>query len=430
MRRRSRGVPPEPARSAGAESNGAESAPTTATPGDVERPGAGVTRRGLLLGGGVGVGVGALAGFTLRGVVPDAAGPAPTGRAASGDAVASLGARQAGVDRPETPQRNALVVVADVPGTTGAESVLALLATLGGAIDRVTDHSRADPLVVPDGPGDLAVTIGIGPRLVSAIDPGLPGATGLPAFASDGELDPALRGGDLMVAVYSSDAAVLHGVAESLLASAPGAARRWSQTGVRGAGEGTIVRNPLGYHDGVIVPHSPEELSENVWIGADSAAADGTIAVIRRLRLDVSRFHSQPVPTQDRVIGRQRSDGAPLSGGALTDEANLLAKTPEGDYLVPVRSHVRAAHPSFTGSALMLRRGYAFSNGVGPGEATDDGLLFMCYQRDIETFTRTQHRLDESDDLMSFVTVTASASFLVVPGRRDGEPLGRRLIQR
>jgi dye decolorizing peroxidase len=321
------------------------------------------------------------------------------------------------------------VVVADVPDSAGSAAVLSLLAAVGDAVDRITDPSRADPLVVPDGPGDLAVTIGIGPRLVTALDPALPGATALPAFASDGALDPRLTGGDLLVAVYSSDASVLHGVADAVLTAAPAATRRWSQVGVRGAGEGTIARNPLGFHDGVIVPRTPEELAENVWIGTDVAGAtDATVAVIRRLRLDVSRFHAQPLDEQDRVIGRRRTDGVPLSGGGPTDQVNLTAKTPEGDYLVPLRSHVRAAHPSFTGSALMLRRGYTFSNAVAPGEAPDDGLLFMCYQRSLDTFTRTQQRLDETDDLMGYATATASASFLIVPGSRDGEPLGSRLV--
>ncbi|MFJ4159947.1 Dyp-type peroxidase [Microbacterium testaceum] len=340
---------------------------------------------------------------------------------APGERVAARGIHQAGMDRPSTPQKNAVVLVADLPSEPDSAAVQDVLHALGDAAERVTDGIEIT--VVPDGPGDLTVTIGIGPRLVAALDPSLPGAQALPTFASDAALDPQLSGGDLLIAAYGSDAGVLHGVVAHVLAAVPGATRRWSQTGVRGAGDGTVVRNPLGYHDGIIVPHGQTELAANVWI-PDGPAAGGTIAVIRRLRLDVDRFRAQPGERQDAIIGRRRQDGSPLSGGALTDAVDLRAKTPEGEYVIPLRSHARAAHPSFTGSALMLRRGYAYSNAVAPGTRSDDGLLFICFQKDLDTFVRTQQRLDDVDDLMTYATATASASFLVVPGRTTDDPLG------
>ncbi|OZD54405.1 hypothetical protein CH252_08905 [Rhodococcus sp. 06-1477-1B] len=387
---------------------------------------AAVSRRGLLWGGGVGLGIGAVVGAVSAAAVR----PQPTSTASataappSGERVAARGIHQAGIDRPATPQKNAVVLVADLPRAADAGEVRELLAALGDAVERVTDGAEA--AVVPDGPGDLTVTIGVGPRIVAAIDPSLPGAAALPVFASDAPLDPALSGGDILVAAYGSDAAILHGVVAHVLAAVPSATTRWSQAGVRGAGEGTIVRNPLGYHDGIIVPHGESELDANVWI-ADGPAAGGTIAVIRRLRLDVARFRGQSDDRQDAIVGRRRLDGSPLSGGGLTDAVDLRAKTPEGEYLVPARAHARAAHPSFTGSALMLRRGYAYSNAVAPGADPDDGLLFMCFQNDLDTFSRTQHRLDETDDLMTYATVTASASFLIVPGRGTADPLGSTL---
>ncbi|MDF2664629.1 MAG: Dyp-type peroxidase [Microbacterium sp.] len=384
-----------------------------------------ISRRGLLLGGGVGLGVGAVFGAVGASATrPPSTTETKTAVATTGQRVVARGIHQAGIDRPATPQKNAVVVVADVPADIDRAEVLGLLAALGDSVERVTDGTETS--VTPDGPMDLTVTIGIGPRLVSAIDPSLPGADALPAFASDAPLDPALSGGDILIAAYGSDAGALHAAVAHVLAASPTAVRRWSQTGVRGSGEGTIVRNPLGYHDGIIVPQSAADLDANVWIG-DGPAAGGTIAVIRRLRLDVARFRSETPDRQDAVIGRRRLDGSPLSGGALTDAVDLRAKTPEGDYLIPVRSHARAAHPSFTGSALMLRRGYAFSNAVRPGAAADDGLLFMCFQNDLESFVRSQRRLDEVDDLMTYTTVTASASFLIVPGRSSDAPLGGSL---
>jgi dye decolorizing peroxidase len=205
---------------------------------------------------------------------------------------------------------------------------------------------------------------------------------------------------------------------------------RWQQAGFRAAGYGTVTRNPLGYKDGVIVPHGDTELAENVWI-ADGPLAGGTICVIRRLRLAVPEFRSQPLARQDAIIGRERVDGTPLSGGQPDDPVDVNAKSADGTLLIPARSHVRAAHPAFTGSALMLRRGYAFANGIvaGPdGSAVDDqGLVFICFQNDIATFTRTQLRMDELDDLLKFTTATASATFLILPGFSATTPLGASL---
>ena len=71
----------------------------------------------------------------------------------------------------------------------------------------------------------------------------------------------------------------------------------------------------------------------------------------------------------------------------------------------------------------MLRRSYGYENSTA-----DQGLLFVCFQRDLATFVRTQQRLDEVDELMRFATTTASGSFLVLPGFDHRRPLGATLF--
>jgi dye decolorizing peroxidase len=231
---------------------------------------------------------------------------------------------------------------------------------------------------------------------------------------------------------YSSDPIHIGTFLESLAQGLadPGATQlaslRHSQHVFRAPGTGTVARNPLGFHDGIVVPHGAE-LDENVWI-PDGPAQGGTICVIRRLRLDLARFAGLKTPEREAVIGRQQNSGAPLSGGSRMDQADLGAKTPEGDFVVPVRSHVRAAHPSFTGSALMLRRSYAFDNGRTANGDLDAGLYFVCFQTSLDTFVKTQRRLDEHDDLMGYATATASATFLILPGFTPGKPLGASLL--
>lgn len=368
----------------------------------------GISRRGVLLGAGAGLAAGA-AGLTVGAtLLASGAGAAP------GGTVPAAGTTQAGVARPSTPQRRGLIAVFTIPVTPARAVLRERLAALGAAVLDDTDSAAA--------PGDLTVTIGIGPRLVDSIDPGLPGADGLPAFRGDDAITPARNGGDLMIAVHASEGASLHAVLGRVAAAIPEAQLAWDEDLVRAAGTGTVVRNPLGYLDGIMVPHSEEELAENVWI-ASGPAAGGTICVIRRLRLDIDGFGERPVVERNAIIGRHRVDGSPLSGGTRDDEVDLRAKTEAGDYLTPARSHVRAAHPSFTGSRLMLRRGYAFGT-----QPDDRGLMFICFQNEFDTFVKTQHRLDEVDDLMAFAEPTASASFLVLPGFTRDEPLGNTLF--
>jgi dye decolorizing peroxidase len=365
------------------------------------------------------------------------------GTGVAGAPVDPHGPYQAGIARPTTPQSHGVMAVLDLadtaPALTGASDFVAglqaLCALLGEAITALTspggssavDSSGAELL---DGPGDLTVTVGIGPRLVRAVDPSLPGAVELPRFASDDGLTADRIGGDILLAAYSSNPNDADHAVRWLASrvSGAGASLRWSQRLFRGPGNGTVTRNPLGFHDGIIVPHGDTELDQHVWI-PEGPLAGGTICVVRRLRLDSSGFHGESQARQEAIIGRRRHDGSPLSGGERDDEVDLLAKSPDGQYVVPARSHVRAAHPSFTGSALMLRRGYAFDDGSLGDDPNirDAGLMFTCFQRELRTFVQTQHRLDETDDLMGYATPTASATFLILPGFTPDRPLGSAL---
>lgn len=366
------------------------------------------SRRGLLtgaLGGALGIAVGAGTVAAISGTSDD---PAPS------TAVAADGPNQAGIHRPVAPQQFGRLVVLDAAGTDRD-----WIAGVGARILELAGGSASD--LLPDGPGDLTMSVGLGPRLVAAIDPSLPGTEALPPFVGDDRMPPSAIGGDLLLSAYSSDPTVLGAVLDDLAALIPGATVRWQQAMFRGAGEGTKARNPLGFMDGIVVPHGDDELAESVWIGSGPLAG-ATICVVRRLQLDTARFRSLETGRREAVIGRKLRDGSPLSGGKPDDQVDLRAKTAEGEFLVPARAHARAAHPSFTGSPLMLRRSYSFDDG-----GDDHGLVFISFQNTLRAFTATQHRLDEVDDLMGFVTPTASATFLMLPGFSDGSPLGSTL---
>lgn len=380
-----------------------------------DQPEPGISRRGLIFGTGAsalgGLALGAGLATTIR---PAATAPAPPPPAA-GTPVPAAGANQAGIGRPANPQTHHLVVVADLDLVRAS----ATLAALGTQVLRLTDPQTHAEL--PDGAGDLTIHIGIGPRVL-ALNPTTAGLADLPLFAGDAALPPTMLGGDLLLAIQATNPAVLE-TAYEVLSGVGGLTVRWRELGYRGPSEDGITRNPLGYHDGVIIPRGDAELAEQVWI-SDGPLAGGAICVIRRFVLDTRSFAALTPERQDAVIGRERVSGRPLSGGQLRDQADINARTPDGELIVPLRSHVRAAHPSFTDSGLMLRRGYGFST---TGAVPEHGLLFICYQNAVRTFVATQQRMDEMDDLMGFARPTATASFAILPGYAADRPLGSTL---
>lgn len=381
-----------------------------ADPPGPHRPGP--SRRALLTTS-LGVLAGAAVGVGAAAAIEHDDAPMPTPNQVTSSQAQVHGAHQAGIDRPSTPQTFALFQIADL--TNPAD--LSFLADLGNRIASLI--ADPPPGLLPDGPQGLTVTIGLGPRVITAADKTLPGAQPLPAFAADHQIPPDANGGDVLIACCANDPSILPAIVDDLLSQVPAATPRWSQFGYRGPGTGTVARNPLGFLDGISVPHTAKELARNVWV--DGSLAGGTICVIRRLRLNIKDFTGLPTGQREHIIGR-RLDGVPLSGGRPDDEVNLDAKNPDGTYLIPTDAHVRLASPLRTGSHHMLRRSYSFDNG-----ADDTGLLFTSYQRDLRTFTITQQQLDGGDQLMKYVTPTGSATFLILPGYTPQHPLGTAL---
>ncbi|MGO4748018.1 Dyp-type peroxidase [Streptomyces sp. 2MCAF27] len=335
--------------------------------------------------------------------------------------VSPTGRYQAGITLPQPAQRNLLAVVADL---VDAKSVRPLLAELGEAIGKFTTGTDARLMGLE--PGDLTVTIGVGPRLVRKVDPALPGAKDLPRFSRE-QIAPRARGGDLLIQICADDALVIPVVAAALLEQAGDRIReRWRQSAIRGANvrvdKGIAApRNLFGFVDGIVGPHTKAEQERDLWLAGPAPVAHGTLAVVRRMELDLPRFAKLSVAEQEAVFGRRRASGVPLSGGTIASGPDLGAKTPDGRYLVPADSHARRAHATAVGVGLMLRRSYTID---GP----TPGLLFISFQNDIRTFTNTLTRMDNSDALLEYTTTTASASFLILPGFDAQRPLGSGLF--
>lgn len=370
----------------------------------------------LVLGAGLGVGADRLLDRRDRATTTDKSTAPPPPHA---------GTHQLGVHLPETPPAHQLASVLTWPERSRPNPgrIKEMLAALGADILAIT--SSGPTKLLPDGPGDLTVQVGIGPTIVSMFGADLPGARPMPLYRGSDRIPRRLRTGDVVLLVASSDPTVTGPVTARLTRGLDAAAVAWQQSGTRGPSTGPTSRNPFGFHDGVIVPRDSAALERGVWVSSGPVAS-ATVGVIRRFELDVSGFQALSTKRQEEVMGRRKIDGSPLSGGGPLDEIDLLAKSPTGDYLSPARSHARAAHPTFTASPLMMRRSYGFTGTRSDGSATS-GLLFVSYQNDLDTFVRTQQRLDDQDDLMAYATATAEVSFLVLPGYDRDRPLGATL---
>ncbi|GLF94782.1 Dyp-type peroxidase [Streptomyces yaizuensis] len=383
------------------------------------------SRRAFLDVTGATVAAGLLAGCSEDSARP--ARPVPSAPAAPAPApVPVTGRHQAGVTIPRVAQPHLLALVADLGARVAPGP---LLAELGEAVRTLTAGS--DPRLLGLSPGDVTVTVGVGPRLVRAAGaalPGaaLPGAADLPRFSRE-RIAPPARGGDLLIQICAGDPVLVPVVADALLDQAGDRVReRWRQYGRRGTevpvAEGrSAPRNVLGFLDGIVGPHTTAEQERDLWLAGPPAVAGGTLAVLRRMELDLTRFAALSVAEQEAVFGRRRASGVPLSGGTVASAPGLGAKTAAGRYLVPADAHVRRANPTVVGVGHMLRRSYSIDDPA-------PGLLFISFQNDLRTFTATLARMDTSDALLPFTTTTAGATFLILPGYGPRRPLGSALF--
>lgn len=208
-----------------------------------------------------------------------------------------------------------------------------------------------------------------------------------------------------------------------------------------GQTEPASARNFLGFRDGSANPpvQDAAEMARVVWVGPDHGepgwALGGSYMAVRIIRNFVERWDRTPLGEQEAIIGRRRDSGAPLDGAADASEFDSAdyQGDPEGER-TPLDAHIRLANPATRAHAgqsnLMLRRGYNYSNGVTRSGQLDMGLLFICYQADLEQgFLAVQRRLD-GEPLEEYIKPVGGGFFFVLPGvTAAGDWLGRSLLE-
>lgn len=217
---------------------------------------------------------------------------------------------------------------------------------------------------------------------------------------------------------------------------------RWKQEGtvpaqapVKPGQPAESARNFLGFRDGSANPDSNDQKAMDylVWVqpGSDEPAwaASGSYQAVRIIRNFVERWDRTPLQEQQAIFGRVKTTGAPMDGKQETDVPNYAAD-PHGKQ-TRLDSHIRMANPrtADTERNRILRRPFNYSNGVSKNGQLDMGLLFICYQSDLEKgFITVQTRLN-GEPLEEYLKPIGGGYFFTLPGVvGDQDYLGRSLL--
>ncbi|BBZ69897.1 iron uptake transporter deferrochelatase/peroxidase subunit [Mycobacterium paraseoulense] len=285
-------------------------------------------------------------------------------------------------------------------------------------------------------PASLTVTIGLGPSLFGdrfGLAPRRPAVfSDLPPLNGD-DLDPRLRGGDLSVQACADDPQVCyHAVRNLARLGRDIVSPSWAVLGFGRASAGPgqhTPRNLLGFKDGTRNIATDAEYDRFVWVDDDQPwMRGGTYQVVRKIRMLLETWDVDRIGNQQRIFGRTKEEGAPLSGKTEFDTPDFAAKGADGNPLIDPMSHVGLAARENNDGSMIRRRSYNYTDGLDADGQLDAGLLFISYQKDPQDFIRLQNRLGAHDLLNEYIRHIGSAIFAVPPAPAEGHYIAQDLF--
>ncbi|MEE4596411.1 iron uptake transporter deferrochelatase/peroxidase subunit [Streptomyces sp. DSM 41524] len=408
-----------------------------------QAPSSGISRRRLLGSAGAAGAAGLVAGGAAGAYASEATREAPAPLSSLGaTAVPFHGRRQAGITTPL--QAHGHLLAFDLAPGANRKAAAALLRRWSRtAKELMAGEAPPDDtgIALDAGPSSLTVTFGFGRTFFgkAGVEDQLPEALApLPDFVSDA-LDPKRSNGDLWIQIAANDALVAFHALRALQREAADTARlRWQMSGFNrspgATGHPMTTRNLMGQIDGTNNPKpTDDDFERRIFVpdkGEPAWMAGGSYAVVRRVRMLLDSWDHLSLERQEKVVGRRKSDGAPLSGGTETTPVQLDKVDKNGALAIAGAAHVRVAAPASNQGAAMLRRPFSYHDGFRDDGAPDAGLLFIAWQADpMKGFVPVQRKLDLGDDLSRFLRHEASALFAVPPGCAPGEYVGQALLE-
>jgi deferrochelatase/peroxidase EfeB len=259
----------------------------------------------------------------------------------------------------------------------------------------------------------------------------------LPHFPAD-DLDKGMSGGDLCIQACANDPQVAVHAVRNLTRIAFGRATlKWSQLGYgRTSSTSTTQkteRNLFGFKDGThnVKAEDAAAVETHVWSsygGSASWMTGGSYMVTRRIQMNLETWDRSALNEQELVIGRDKREGAPASGGSEFSAPDFTKKNVAGELAIDPTSHVALAHPDHNSGAMMLRRGYNFVDGNDALGRLNAGLFFISFQNTPQTFITVQNNLAKNDRLNEYIKHVGSAIFAVPPGAAPGSFVGASLF--
>lgn len=402
---------------------------------------AGLSRRGFLSGLGIGAGGVALAACTT----PEASEAVAPPSAESGIGAATVdfeGPHQAGVATPAQAHLN--LVAFNLREGVDKRGLQRLLRLWTEDARRLTQGESPLGSLEPelaDTPARLTVTCGFGPTLFDAVDLGAERPDWLaevPAFSRD-RLDEQWGQSHLVLQICADDPlTVAHATRHMIRAGVDYARTHWIQQGfldARGAQQpGETPRNLFGQKDGTVIPREESEFREQVWIDEGPQwARGGSVMVVRRVFMNVDTWEILDRTSREVSVGRDLTEGAPLTGEKEFDEPDMSAVDHTGLPVIDPASHMaRSRPPADHPEQVLHRRSYNYDlppdrqlsealETEGVPVLSNSGLVFICFQKDpTRQFIPIQQRLDEADRLNQWITHIGSALYFIPPGVGGG----------
>ena len=312
------------------------------------------------------------------------------------------------------PQNFLTVVTANVNvQTSGAlRDLLKSLTSFGRAqMTRHPDDNHIPILLEMPKTWRVTVTIGLGsPLFMSAMGDDRFGLRQqkpkwlrtMPKVTGDA-YEPADAATDLVFIIASDHPYVNVSIARALCQG------NWGKTGVK---ETRLVvrtvdqgfsrpdrREFLRFDDGIdnLSNARNQELDRFVYValqdGEPEWAVGGSYLVWRKIRENLPFWEAFATPEQEKMIGREKGSGKPLSRQASgLSNMTPVYPNPHDANDGPLNAHIRKVQPRRPGVDLFgvadlerrfLRRGYPYFEGLDATGSVSCGLLFMAFMRDL-----------------------------------------------